>query len=1038
LARSLRLVLLALGIAAPAPAQDGPSDRVDFNRDVRPILSDACFACHGPGAPVRGTTLRLDTEAGRTQAVVPGRPAESELFRRVTSKDRSDRMPPARARRPLTAREIETLRRWIEQGAPWQPSWAFTAPRRPALPDVRDRGRLRNPIDWFVAARLEKEGLPLSPEAAPETLLRRITLDLTGLPPTPAEREAFLEDCSADAYEKVVDRLLSSPRYGERMAAVWLDAARYADSNGYQSDGERSMWPWRDWVVRAFNDNLPFDRFTIEQLAGDLLPKATLDQKIATGFNRNHRANSEAGIIPEEFLAEYVADRVDTTATVWLGLTVGCARCHDHKYDPVTQKEYYGLFAYFNNVPENGKAVKYANSPPAIRAPSPAQREELESLSSALLRADRELEALRPRIAKAQEEWEAAPPSDVTRRPGRFVTSGPTSGLLGHWELDGTERWAGGPGATVPGRVGRAAELDGVRYIDAGDVGRFHSTDRFSLSAWILPKAPSGVIVSRMTAGNRGRGFSLSLRGGKLQLRLMVRTVGSALLVETEDPVPLNRWSHVVSTYDGSLLSSGVRMVVDGTARRLKTVEDDLSRQSLVVAEPLLIGAGPGPKNRFRGLVDEVRLYGDALTDEEATVLSVDEPLSTLLAMPRRERTPAQALALRAFFLERFAPPVLKEAHARRAALQKRMDRLLVEIPTTMVMEEQPVRRDTFVLVRGEYDKHGEKVGPGVPAVLGPLPPGAPNNRLGFAQWLVDPSHPLTARVAVNRYWQVYFGAGLVRTPEDFGSQGEGATHPELLDWLAVEFVRSGWDVKAMQRLIVTSGTYRQSSAATPALLRRDPENRLLARAPRFRLSGAAIRDQALAVGGLLNETLGGPPVKPYQPSGLWGELGNEEYEQGSGAALHRRSLYTFWKRTVAPPTLTSLDAGARETCAVRETRTNTPLQALTLLNDVTFVEAARGLAQLVLAEGEATPERRLRSLVLRTLGRAPRAEETRLLAESVARHLQHYRKDPRAAAALTAVGESPCFPGADRAELAAWIAVAQTVLNLDETLSKE
>ncbi len=1057
-------------LAAVVPALEAEPGSIEFNRDIRPILSDACFNCHGPDKSRRKADLHFDTEEGGRAAVVPGKPQESELLQRVLATDPKKRMPPPNAGPPLTAAQVTLLREWIAQGAAWQKHWAFLPPRRAPLPAVKDKSWPRNPIDHFVLARLEKEGMQHAPEADPTTLLRRLSLDLTGLPPTPEEVDGFLQAASRNpqaALDEAVDGLLRSPRYGERMAQRWLDAARYADSNGYQSDGERTMWRWRDWVIEAFNDNMPFDRFTIEQLAGDLLPAATLEQKLATGFNRNHRGNAEGGVIPEEYAVEYVVDRVDTTATVWLGLTAGCAKCHNHKYDPLTQFEFYRLFAYFNNVPERGKAIKFGNSPPFLQTPTREQQRQLKLLQAQLLAVADRVRSLQARLAQAQQQWERT--LDV-RTP---LTWSLTQGLTAHFPLDSltvqtasTERAAAvapalrgleGEPKVVAGRIGNAVLLDGRSFLDAGNVARFGYLDKFSLGAWVYPEGErGGTIVSRMVDTDRAAGYRLALIGGKVHVQMAVRWLDDAIRVETVDSLTPGRWQHVFFSYDGSRSARGLKLYVDGRPAPVKVNLDDLN-QNFVTEEPLRIGAGSGPDQRFHGAIDDVRVYDHVVSAADVALLANLDAINEIVALPSARRSREQAYKLRSYFIERQAPADIRAAHDHLRAARTELEDFDAALPTTMVMQDMPVPRDTHVLLRGEYDKKGPRVTPGVPAALPPLPADAPNNRLGFARWLISNDNPLTARVAVNRLWQMLFGAGLVRTVEDFGAQGDWPSHPELLDWLAVEFRDSGWDVKHLLKTIVTSATYRQSSSIADCGLQiadsktnpqsairnpksKDPDNRLLGRGPRFRLPAEMIRDQALFVSGLLVEKVGGPSVRPYQPAGLVKELHGsaEDYVQDHGPSLYRRSLYTFWKRTVAPPELMTFDAANRETCVVRETRTNTPLQALNLLNDVTYVEAARVLAQRVLRGGDVTAEGRLaRAFRLATL-RMPRPQELAVLRAGLDQHLAEYRRAPEAARKLTEAGEAARPADADIVELAAYTAVCNLILNLDEVITKE
>ncbi len=1004
------LFLVAL-FAASSPAQARP---IDFNRDIRPLLSDACFHCHGPDVSQRKAKLRLDTadsyaERDEGHAIVPGKPEKSLVLQRILSADPELRMPPANSTTPLKQEQVELLRRWIAEGAKYQKHWAFLPPTRSALPAVKDKAWPKNGVDHFVLERLERDGLKPSPAADRVTLIRRVSLDLTGLPATPAEIDAFVNDSSADAFEKVVDRLLKSPRYGERMAQRWLDAARYADTNGYQNDGPRTMHRWRDWVIEAYNANMPFDQFTIEQLAGDLLPEATLDQKIATGFNRNHRLNSEGGVIPEEYAAEYVVDRVDTTSTVWLGLTMGCARCHDHKYDPLTQKEFYQLFAYFNNVPERGKAIKYGNSPPVVKAPTKEQAKRLAEFQRDVKEAEAALAKVDPRIAKLQSEWESQKSTvDEHWTPARRLHHLTTFDDL-----------------FVKGKPTYSREDGG----NVEDVAGFSFFERFSIAVRLRAEnAEAGPILSKVEDNDRAAGYQLLIKDGKIHLHFAKRWLDDAIRVETVGTVELRKWQHVMFTYDASRLASGIKLYVNGKAEPLKVNLDDLN-QDITTKEPFRVGADP--TQNFNGQIEDVLIFRGVITPEEVAALALDG-IGNIRSRIPENRTPAESYKLRWYFLEKHAPEDVKALVARvtvtRDALQKFDD----AIPTSMVMQEMTPPRPAHILLRGEYDKLGARVERGVPAVLDASAKRIPD-RLAFAKWLVQPGHPLTARVAVNRHWQMLFGTGIVKSVEDFGAQGEWPSHPELLDWLALNFEKD-WDIRRLLKTIVMSATYQQSSKLQPTLLQRDPENRLLARGPRLRLSAEMIRDQALFVSGLLVEKIGGPSVRPYQPAGLAKELhGLDEDGHDKGENLYRRGMYTFWKRTVAPPSMTTFDAANRETCVVRESRTNTPLQALNLLNDVTFVEAARNLAQRAMKNQDP-----IGTMFRSTTGRVPTKLERGILISGFTRHLHHYQKHREAAIKLLAMGESPHNRNLDVSQLAAYTALANTLFNLDEVITKE
>jgi hypothetical protein len=1022
-ARTSTAVIFAL---VPAVACAEP---LRFNRDVLPILVDKCFHCHGPDSARRKADLRLDREEDAKRkrdggtAIVPGKPDESELARRIRSKDAEERMPPKGSGRELSVAQIETLRRWVAEGAKWEKHWAFIVPSRPDPSPVNDANWPRTAIDRFILARLEKEGIKPSSEADRVTLIRRMSLDLTGVPPTPAEVDAFVNDKSPDAVEKLADRLLASPRYGERIAWPWLEAARYADTNGYQTDAERFMWRWRDWVIDAYNRNLPFDQFTIEQLAGDMLPNPTLDQRIATGFNRNHRGNGEGGIIPEEYAAEYVADRVETTSTVWLGVTMGCARCHDHKYDPFSQKDFYRLFAFFNNIPEKGKAAKHGNSAPLIKAPTPEQIKQLGDLERHMREAEKRLEGLHDAGADAQKRWEKSvklgeipdwSPDRALTRPAKFA-------------------FREGDESRTPGKVGEALDLDGKRFANAGNLADFGFDDKFSFAFWIKPRKPTGAILSRTVEEPNGAGYSIHLVNGKLQAHFTMRWLDDAMRIETKESVHLNEWHHVVVTYDGSRFADGLKVYIGGTPAKTIPLLDELN-QTFQTKEPLRIGRAGTKNNQFDGLIDDLRIFSRVIGPPEARVLSVPATVREIVAKPAANRSAPEADKLQAYFYEEAGPKDIRDPYYAYRLTSEAWQGFEESIPTVMVMEEMPTPRDSFVLQRGQYDRRGEKVTAGLPESLGAMPRAA--NRLALAKWLASQDNPLTARVAVNRIWQLHFGKGLVRTSEDFGTQGDFPSHPELLDWLATEFIRTGWDMKRMHKLIVTSAVYRQSSATKSQGA--DAENRLLSRFPRNRLSTEMIRDQALFASGLMVERQGGPSVKPYQPPGLWDELsGTGDYVPDTGEKLYRRSLYTFWKRTVAPPTLSVFDAAGREACWVRETRTNTPLQSLTLLNDVTFVEAARNLAERVFREAT-TPNERLVLAFRLVVSRPPTDAELGVLLRGLKRQLAEFRKDPAAAKKLLNVGESAANAKFEIVDLAAYTALARLIFNLDEAITRE
>ncbi len=1154
---------------------------VDFGREIRPILSDNCFACHGPDENTRKAGLRLDLRSGALaprkngrQAVVPGDPDHSTLLARVTTSDPEDVMPPPKTGKKLTPEQIQKLRDWIAAGAEWPEHWAFVPPQRPEPPAVKNPHWPRNEVDRFVLHRLETEGLSPAPEAEKSTLIRRVSLDLTGLPPSIEEVDAFLADNRPDAYERLVDRLLNSPRYGEHLARQWLDAVRYADSHGYHIDAQRDIWAYREWVIRAFNTNQPFDRFTIEQLAGDLLPEPTTDQKVATGYVRCNMSTGEGGAIEAEYAAKYAFDRVETTGTVWMGLTLACARCHSHKYDPISQREYYGLFAFFNQLDEPVMDGNRPNPDPFLKLPTREQTERLAWLKDKITETRRRLGAPAEILDAAQqtwaadwhgrlrEGWQTAPP---------LAARSPREGGAELRVLEDQSVLAGGPAPTndtyeLEFRPA-AGPLAGLRlevlpHESLPGGGARHADGRFRLSefeAELLPPGenakPQKLTFARALAstheGEHEPGRALDGKPetfwqatatnpapvvavfrtsqpvdvpaeARLRIRLRFEAgeekenhalgrvrlalAQGAELVSALTPPRFEPWRLLGPLPSGGLAAGFAKVFEPETtldlARRYPGVREEVGWQErgdlgdggthllvnelhgvhgvyylfrrLHVPEPTVLDVAlraddvfklwlnerlvhehgtpepyPGVRTRLRLelAAGENRLLIKVVNHQGAKYFAFDPTLAgpqrlppDLVAILSVTATPTGpwAVPVRDWYRRQFVPGY-REEQDRLATWLEEERAIDAAIPTTLIAKELAQPRETRLLIRGEYDKPGDVVAAGVPAILPPLPPGAPTNRLGLAQWLVSPEHPLTARVIVNRYWQQFFGVGLVKTAEDFGVQGERPSHPELLDWLATEFIRSGWDVKHMQRLLATSATYRQSARVTPSLYERDPENRLLARGPRFRLEAEAIRDTALYLGGLLVEQLGGPSVKPYEPPGLWEAVSfnnSQKYVPDRGPAQYRRSLYTYWKRQSPPPNLLTFDAPTREYCVVRRPRTNTPLQALVVLNDPQFVEAARALASRMLREGGREPAERLAYGFRLVTARRPDQAELKLLQDLLEAQRTAFQADPAAARAFLEVGDFRATD-LDPVELAAWSSVANLLLNLDEALTK-
>jgi len=1196
-------LLLGFGAHGAGKEKPGTPSKLDFNRDIRPILSDNCFACHGPDDLERKGKLRLDDSKAALlpaksgeHAIVPGDVAKSHMIERILSKDADEVMPPPKTGKKLTAQQVELLKRWIQEGAKFEGHWAFAKPERPELPPVKNTKWSRNEIDRFVLARLEKEGLKPSSEADKVTIIRRVTLDLTGLPPTLEEVDAFLADKSKDAYEKVVDRLLKSPRYGEHMARYWLDAARYADSHGYHIDSERSMWKWRDWVVEAFNQNKPYDQFTIEQLAGDLLPDATTEQKVGSGYVRANMSTGEGGAIEQEYQCKYTFDRVETTGTIWLGLTLTCARCHTHKYDPITHREYYGLYSFFNSINESIMDGNKPNPDPFIKLPTPDQSKRQGELKRHMAEGQKKIDAPVPELDTAQAAWESKwheklskgwttllpmnvvstvsngatfrvlenasvlaegnnPESDVYEVVVPFKEAASIAALrleaLPHDSLpekgssraaDGVFRLSEFEAEIVTPTKPAKDWKEGEKPTEAKDAKKEEAPKpkKLKFTQAVASAAASTREIDKAIDGKADTGWGIEAAASKepqtalfalaepvkvekdAELRVRLRYEASKSkraighfrlaaaqndeLVQLLNPPKADPWQVV-----GPFKTDGLRNGFTNVFAPEKEI--DLKKTYAGVRDEIKWNAKPDFEDGKNNLlvqdlhgihgayylhrtlkVSAARKLDLSLRADDAFKLWVNDKLVAERAEEKpgdglmrvtvdlksgdnkfllkivtvqgaayftfnknlgdADAVPADIAAVLATTKKLNGPQVTKvrnfyrrEHSADFKKLFEDMDKWREEdgaieraIPLTMVAKEMEKPRETFMLIRGEYDKRGDKVEPGVPAILPPLPAGAPTNRLGLAKWLMDPSHPLTARVTVNRFWQQYFGVGFVKTTEDFGVQGENPSHPELLDWLSTEFIRTGWDVKQLQRLIVTSATYRQVSKTSPELRGRDPENRLLARGPRFRVDGEVVRDTALAVSGLLVEKRGGRSVKPYEPGGLWEAVSfnnSQKYVPDKGDAQYRRSLYTHWKRQSPPPNMLIFDAPTREYCVVKRPRTNTPLQALALMNDLQFVEASRAFAQRILTEGGKGANERLAFAFRSATSRKPGSDEIKVLKEVLDRQLAEFNKDKEAAGKLLGVGSFKANESVNSTELAAWTTVASMVLNLDETVTK-
>jgi len=1042
------LTLLPLVITSAFAA-----DTVEFNRDIRPVLADNCFHCHGPDPGTRKAGLRLDTEAGFFAArkdkdgkeepptIIKGKPDQSTLYRRLLSKDEDEVMPPPETHKKLKPEQIAQIRSWIEQGAPWQPHWSLLPPVAVTPPTPKNAGWAKNPIDRFVLARLEKAGLAPAPEADACALIRRLSLDVTGLPPSPELLAKHLpkdgERLSDGQVGALVDELMASAAYGEHRARYWLDAARYADSHGLHFDNPREMWPYRDWVVKAFNANQPFDQFTVEQIAGDLLPNPTESQLIATGLQRCNVTTNEGGTIVEENLANYAADRVQTMGWVYFGLTTNCAQCHDHKFDPITTKDFYSLAAFFRNTTQPGLDgnVKDGRGP-VIYLPSDADRPRFKALPAEIETAKKSAQETRALAQKDFDGWLAK------LKPADLEQDIPTKGLLGRFALNegnGTpaQTRATGPLTwTKDGQLGPALALKKGANLELGEAGNFDTKKPFTVGGWFRPARLQGTqaLVARMDDPKAAQGWSLFLANANYGFYLISQWPDDAIKVTTAKPLAKkDTWQHVLLTYDGSGKAEGIRLYVDGAMVPLN-LEVNKLRTASQSKTPTRLGQRSASEF-FEGSAQEVRFYGRDLSGAEAFALAKVDGVRAKVAGKLAGKDRAAVLD---YYLGVRRPDVLAIAN-RQTTLEAEFKAIQARSPLTHIQEE---RKDMMpmasILLRGAYDKPGEKVAAEIPAALGKLPADAPKNRLGLARWLVSEQNTLTARVTVNRLWQEVFGQGLVKTSEDLGIMGMPPTHPELLDWLAVEFRRTGWNVKGFLRLVLTSATYRQAAIQTKEKIEKDRDNSLLSRGPRFRMDAEMIRDQALAASGLLATRMGGPGTKPYQPENIWEVVGVgiQAYRPDKGENLYRRSLYNYWRRMAPPASLDLFNAPSREVSCVRRDRTNTPLQALVTLNDPQYVEAARLLAQRTLL-GAKDDGARLQAAALRVLARPLKTAEVGILQASLAQLRAHYAKQVADADALLKVGDTPPDPALPKPELAAWTMLCNQLLNLDEVLNK-
>lgn len=1034
---------------------------LDYNQHVKPILSDKCFACHGPDKAKQKAGLRLDQstaayamlpESPGKVAIAPGKVKKSEVFHRIISSDPDYKMPTPASHLDLSAREKAYLIKWIEEGAVYQPHWAFVKPLKKTIPTIPASLNGKNPIDNFVFSTLLQNNLQPSKQASKELLLRRVSMDLTGLPPTLEEINQFIQDSSATAFEKQVDHLMKSKHFGERMAAEWLDLARFADTHGYTVDRLRDMSPYRDWVINAFNINMPYNTFIHQQLAGDLMPNPTRDMLIATAFNRNHQQNMEGGIVELEYQTEYVMDRTNTMGDAFMALSVGCARCHDHKYDPVSQKNYYEMFSFFNNVAEAGQIAWNDDLPtPTLLLPTQQQEMIINTMKENISRAENKTETAKLNAVEGFREW-------INKESYRSLVSStiPQNGLTAFFELDGNlnnkldtakkgaMKHEAGSGGDMPvfaaGRGAQVISLDGDVYLDLSPAGVFRKSEPFTIGMWIwVPKDMKEGVIFHKNEGERlynFKGYHVYLKDNRFEILMAHTAPSNAIIKLSETEVPREKWIQLSLTYDGSSTAAGFNLYQNGDRLPMGIIKDKLYKDILFnrKQEPgLQIGGwwrGVGFKG---GRVDDISVYNRLLTPFELGILANKKSWSMLAEKPATQLSETEKEILNGFYINA-VDPYVENARFELKKLRTALSDSTENIKQIMVMEEMATPKKTTILNRGQYDQQGIQVFPNTPAEILPFPASYPKNRLGLAQWLTHDDHPLTARVAMNRLWQQFFGIGIVKTSEDFGNQGDLPSHPALLDWLAVEFRSSGWDLKKMVKLMVMSATYQQDAYASPSLRELDPENRLMARGPANRLTAEMMRDNVLAASGLINKKIGGPSIRPYQPAGLW-EINSTKYTADSTDAVYRRSLYIVAKRTVPNPTMATFDASERSSCLSRRQKTNTPLQSLILLNDPTYIEASKVLGEEMSKENN--QDRAITVTYRKLTGRHPSSKELEILKALYQESVKKFRMHPEKTKGWLSAGLYKINANADQTLVAANAVVASTIMNSDATITK-